>query len=78
MRGTTERRDCRQAAVSAAGTGVWLLAAAAVLLAPAELVRTPVERMTEKSLRRKGINITRASVGLSIEMEETAQLTSVK
>ena len=32
MRGTTERRDCRQAAVSAAGTAVWLLAAAAVLL----------------------------------------------
>ena len=28
MRGTTERRDCRQAAVSAAGTAVWLLAAA--------------------------------------------------
>ena len=53
-------------------------AAAAVLLAPAELVRTPVERMTEKSLRRKGTNITRASVGLSMEMEETAQLTSVK
>ena len=26
MRGTTERRDCRQAAVSAAGTAVWLLA----------------------------------------------------
>ena len=25
MRGTTERRDCRQAAVSAAGTAVWLL-----------------------------------------------------
>ena len=32
MRGTTERQDCRQAAVSAAGTAVWLLAAAAVLL----------------------------------------------
>ena len=34
MRGTTERRDCRQAAVSAAGTAVWLLAVQAAGLIP--------------------------------------------
>ena len=32
MRGTTERRDRRQAAASAAVTAAWLLAGAAVLL----------------------------------------------
>ena len=57
---------------------MWKTAAAAVLVVPAVLVRTPVGMKIEKSFRRRGINFTRASVGLSISMEEMAQLTSVK